>query len=103
MAKQQLLRHGPLLDQDGRLAQAGYATSLVKKYDRTAIRVPWFRIKEWDYYLVTCDRYAVAMTIADNSYMGLDSISLLDFENNWQHTNSPMRIMNWLPVSGLAS
>ena len=93
MAKQQILRHGPLLDQDGRLAQAGYATSLVKKYDRAAIRAPWFRIKEWDYYLITCDRYAVAMTIADNSYMGLDSISLLDFENGWQHTNSPMRIM----------
>ena len=91
--KQQQLTAGPLLDQNGRLVQPGYATSLVRQYDRSAIRAPWYRIKEWDYYLIICPEYAVAMTIADNSYMGLDSVSLLDFETGWQHTNSPMRIM----------
>ena len=91
--KQQLLTAGPLLDEQGRLAQPGYATGLVRQYDRSAIRAPWYRIKEWDYYLIICDTHAVALTIADNSYMGLDSVSLLDFTTGWQHTNSPMRIM----------
>ena len=91
--KQQQLTAGPLLDEKGCLVQPGYATSLIRTYDRSAIRAPWYRIKEWDYYLIICDTHAVAMTIADNSYMGLDSISLLDFEHGWQHTNSPMRIM----------
>ena len=91
--KQKLLTPGPLLDSNGSLVQPGYATALVKQYDRAAIRAPWHRIKEWDYYLIICDTHAVALTIADNSYMGLDSVSLLDFETGWQHTNSPMRIM----------
>ena len=32
-------------------------------------------MKEWDYYYVGNDHFGVALTIADNSYMGLDSIS----------------------------
>lgn len=35
-------------------------------------------------------RYALALTVADNGYMGMDSISFLDFENHWQQTLSPM-------------
>ena len=34
----------------------------------------------------------MALTIADNSYMGLDSISFIDFRKPWQHTKSPMRL-----------
>lgn len=87
------LTAGRLLDDRGQLAQAGYATQLVRSYDRAAIRAPWYRIKEWDYYLIGNDRWAVALTIADNGYMGLDSISLLDFERPWEHTQSAMRIL----------
>ena len=37
------------------------------------------------------DRFGVALTIADNSYMGLDSISFLSFEGEpWEVTRSPM-------------
>lgn len=93
MAKQQMLVPGDLLGNNGCLAQAGYATSLVKKYDRNAIAASKLRVKEWDYYLINNEKYAVALTIADNGYMGLDSVSLLDFESGWQHTNSPMRIL----------
>lgn len=32
-------------------------------------------MKEWDYYYVGNDHFGVALTIADNSYMELDSIS----------------------------
>lgn len=77
-----------LLDANGYLTEAGYAKSLILNYDRSAIKAPGFKIKEWDYYLVSCGSFAVALTVADNSYMGLDSISLLDFKVPWEHTNS---------------
>ena len=70
-------RHA-LLDEQGKLIEPGYAKKLILDYDRNAIKAGSMRIKEWDYYLVTCDDFAVALTIDDNSYMGLDSISLLD-------------------------
>ena len=89
----QIKERRPLLDASGALTEPGYATSLLLEYDRSAIRAGSLRIKEWDYYLVTCDDFGIALTIDDNSYMGLDSISLLDFREGWEHTNSPMQIM----------
>ena len=83
----------PLLDGQGNLTQAGWARKLCPVYDRSKVKGGPLRRKEWDYYLVTNGRFALALTIADNSYMGLDSISLLDFEEGWQVTRSPMRAL----------
>ena len=83
----------PLLDENGSLTEAGYAKKLLPVYDRSAIKASPLRIKEWDYYLVSNGRFAMALTIADNGYMGLDSISLLDFECNINITQSPMSFM----------
>lgn len=77
-----------LLKSDGSLAQKGYAKSLVLDYSRTDIKASKFRIKEWDYYYVGNKDYAVALTIADNGYMGLISASILDFNKVWEKTNS---------------
>ena len=88
--KQTLLTPGRLLDENGHLAQAGYATSPVRTYDRSAIRASRLRIKEWDYYLVYNGAFGVALTLADNGYMGLLSASFLDFENRAEHTVSRM-------------
>lgn len=79
---------GPLHDKKGRLTETGYATSLIKAYDRKRVHAPGFRIKEWDYYCVTSDRYALALTVAHNGYLYMDSISLLDFDENTQATKS---------------
>lgn len=87
---QRKLTEGHLHDERGRLTEAGYATSLVKRYDRARVKASPLRIKEWDYYLITSQRYALALTIADNGYMSMDSISLLDFDQPWQHTASRM-------------
>lgn len=87
---QKLLTEGPLLDKHGNLYQAGYATRLVKTYDRTQIKASPLRIKEWDYYLIANDCHALALTIADNGYMGLISWSLLDFNRAWEQTTSKM-------------
>lgn len=90
---QKRLSPGPLLKADGTLAQAGYATGLVRRYDRAAVRAGVLRIKEWDYYCIIGGDIVLALTIADNSYMGLDSVSLIDLSRSWQHTRSFMRLM----------
>lgn len=82
-----------LLDANGFLIEPGYTKGLFMNYDRNMIKAKSLRIKEWDYYLVTTHDFALALTIDDNSYMGLDSISLLDFNKKWEHTNSPMQVL----------
>lgn len=81
----------PLLDGSGNLREPGYAKRLLPIYRRADVRAPASRIKEWDYYLVANDHFAVALTIDDNGYMGLDSISFLHFDERWERTKSPMR------------
>lgn len=88
---QHLLTHGPLLNESGELNEAGYAFSLVKEYKRSAIKKLKSRIKEWDYYFFHDDEYGVALTIADNSYMALISISVIDFKNKKEWTKSYMK------------
>ena len=75
MEQHEITQAGPLLDAQGNLREAGYAKKLLPQYDRNRIKGHVMRIKEWDYYLVMNGQFALALTIADNSYMGLDSIS----------------------------
>ena len=79
---------GPLHDERGHLTEAGYATSLLKEYDRRRVAASRLRIKEWDYYCICSDQFALALTIADNGYMTMDSISLLEFDSRAQQTTS---------------
>lgn len=83
----------PLLDENGNLREAGFAKKLLPVYRRRDIRANALRIKEWDYYLVTNDHFGLALTIADNAYMGLDSISFLHFDEGWERTCSPMKFL----------
>lgn len=89
---QKRLSPGKLLDESGCLQEAGYATRLVKEYRRGEVRAGALRIKEWDYYLVSNEHFGVALTVADNSYMGLVSLSFLDFEQRTETTVSPMSL-----------
>ena len=91
MKQHEIKTKHPLLDEKGHLIEAGYAKSLILDYDRKAIKAKGYRIKEWDYYLIYNDNYGVALTIDDNSYMALDSISLIDFKNKKEITTSPMK------------
>ena len=81
MNEQNILNPGPLLDEKGDLAEAGYAFSLVKEYRRSLVKGGKNRLKEWDYYYVGNASYGIALTVANNSYMGLVSVSVLDFED----------------------
>ena len=87
----QITSPGFLHDEAGSLAQRGYATSLLLKYDRGRVRANPLRLKEWDYYYIGNDNFGLALTVADNGYMCMDSVSFLDFENCRQETRSRMR------------
>ena len=83
----------PLLDEKGNLTKAGYAKKLLPVYDRSKVKGGKTRLKEWDYYYVGNETFGVALTIADNSYMGLDSISFLWFgDEPWEITKGPIRL-----------
>ena len=88
-----IVKDGPLLDELGILREPGWATELKLQYHRKDVKAPAIRRKEWDYYLVTNGKFGLALTIADNGYMGLVSVSLLDFKENWEQTTSPMVMM----------
>lgn len=88
-----MLGSGKLLDASGALAESGYAFSQVKVYDRAAIKGKKLRIKEWDYYCFGDDKYAVALTVADNSYMSLGSVSVLDFSHLRYVTKSKIGLL----------
>lgn len=88
-----IAKSGPLLDSLGILREPGWDTKLSLAYRKKDVKVPAIRRKEWDYYLITNGKYGLALTVADNGYMGLVSISLLDFQEGWEQTTSPMLVM----------
>ena len=83
-----ITEHQELLDAKGHLTSPGYSTEEVWDYERGDIKASPFRIKEWDYYYFGNDHFGVALTIADNSYMGLVSASVMDFDDAFTHTKS---------------
>jgi hypothetical protein len=91
---QQKLTRGPLLDTKGHLVEAGYHTALVKAYDRSAVKVKGLRIKEWDYYYVGNASYGVALTVADNDYLWLTSVTWFDFEQKKETSSTNI---GWFP------
>lgn len=82
MKEQHMLTEGDLLDDNGDVTESGYAYSPLKRYDRTKIKAPKTRIKEWDYFMVTTDDFAVAFTLSDQTYMTLDTIGFMTFGND---------------------
>jgi hypothetical protein len=77
-----------LLDRNGNIAECGWSRQQLQQYHRSQIRAPKYRIKEWDYYLVIGRGFGAAFTLSDDGYVGLQSVSLLDFEKPWEHTET---------------
>ncbi len=82
-----------LLDAEGNLACPGFARKLYPVYNKKTDFKSRLKTKEWDYYYIGNSHFGLALTIDDNGYMGLDSISFLDFDNVWEITKSEMQIM----------
>lgn len=85
----------PLLNSDGSLREPGWSTDLLQVYNRQHVKAPKYRLKEWDYYLVLNKDFAIALTISDDGYIGLQSASFIDFNTPWEHTKS---ILNPFPM-----
>ena len=94
--QREITQRTPLLDKEGKLTMPGFAKKLLWDYRREDIKAPGFKIKEWDYYYIICEDFAIALTIADNSYMGLDSMSFISFKGTpWEITKSPMQFFTF--------
>ena len=77
-----------LLDRNGQIREPGWSRSILQKYRRADIKAPKYRIKEWDYYLIQTEEFAVALTLSDLAYMGMISASFIDFTKAWEHTET---------------
>ena len=91
----QITEKGKLLNELGELTNPGYSTSLIQEYSRKDIKAKKFKIKEWDYYLIYNDKYAIALTLDDNSYMGMISASLINFNDANEKTTSIIYPFTW--------
>lgn len=69
---------GPVLDKKGHPI-AGYSTQSVLHYDRSAIKAPPWRIKEWDFYQVSDKTKCLQFTLGHASYAGQVGIMFFDF------------------------
>ena len=99
MRNHEVIAPRELLNDQGNLAEPGWSRHLVQKYDRSRIKAPAWRIKEWDYYLVMGKNFAGAFTISDDGYIGLQSVSLLYLdEKPWEHTET---VLNTFPMGKL--
>ena len=94
----EVTREQKLLNSEGNIAECGWSRRQLQVYERSAIRAPKIRIKEWDYYLVMSNDFAAAFTISDDGYIGLQSVSLLDFTKPWEHTET---ILDAFPMGKL--
>lgn len=79
-----------LLNTEGNIVNPGWARKSFYQYDRAMIKASKNRIKEWDYYAVLASDYGLALTIADNGYMGFYSVTLFDFINKTEISGSEM-------------
>jgi len=84
-----------LLDANGHITKEGWARKPYWRYDRSTIKAPWYRIKEWDYYAVLSpDKgYGITFTIADMGYLGLAAVCWLDFKARTYHQLDTMRLL----------
>lgn len=89
--QREITQPGPLLDANGSLREAGYATRPLLDYDRLAVRAPAGQIKEWDRYLVACEDFALELTMADHSWMGVNTLSFIDFQEKVMVTRNMPR------------
>lgn len=86
----ELTKKDKLLNSKGMLNHAGWAKDLILEYNRSDIKASKFKIKEWDYYCILSDNKGIALTIADNSYIGFVAVTIFDFDKAEEISNSVM-------------
>ena len=77
------LNKGDLLNEKGQINEAGYAFSLIKKYNKENIKgLKHIKLKEWNYYIFLNETNGVCVTISNLSYAAMLSVTYLDFTIN---------------------
>lgn len=76
--ERELLQKGPVLDEKGRPIP-GFSRKSTLVYERSAIKAPPWRIKEWDFYQISNDHLCAQLTIGHAAYAGQVSLMLFDF------------------------
>ncbi len=78
-----------VLDANGHLTQSGYCFTDLYQYKRSAIKAGQSRIKEWDFYQISNDRYFAQITIADISLGGTITVAIEDMQTGtvWSATS----------------
>ena len=61
----QITEPSDLFDENGILIQDGWATKPLLHYNRDKVKASWFRLKEWDNYVVNHPDYNFSVTVAD--------------------------------------
>jgi hypothetical protein len=84
---------GRLLDADGSLREPGWSDAPELLYERSAVKAPSWRIKEWDYYCVLSRGFGIALTVSDNGYMGFVSATVFDFDERAETTDTLMPLL----------
>ena len=77
-----------LLNQDGNIAEPGFAKKMLYNYNRENITAKKTRLKEWDYYYISNKEFALCLTISDMGFVGALSLTVMDFVTPAQFTNS---------------
>jgi len=93
------LKSGPLLDNQGNLAEAGFSYSAVKDYRRKDVKSGAWRIKEWDYYYVGDNEKGLSITVSDLGYLSMIGVTLFDFRVPVEYSKS---ILGFFPMGKLA-
>lgn len=90
MRNHQVTTKHRLLDENGRLAEPGWSTSLVQQYDRNDIKKRKTRIKEWDYYYImsASNKFCLCLTVSDLGYLGLNSVNFIDLDGATEKTQT---------------
>ena len=88
MIQHEITKKTKLLDENGNVAEPGYAKKMLYEYNRENITAPKALLKEWDYYYIGNDKAAICLTIADMGYIGALSATYLDFTVPTQVTKS---------------
>ncbi len=99
----EITKKGNLLKSNGTPAEAGYSTQRVLTYNREAIKVPW-RIKEWDFYQISNDRFCIQLTIGHISYAGSIAVTAFDFASGKKQSATKFLVLpfNKLNMPGSA-
>jgi len=96
----EIIQPTELLDEKGLLVRPGWSRQPLWNYNRSKIKAPALRIKEWDYYYVLSDnlKRGITFTFSDLGYLGLMAVCWLDFEKK---TFLQTEIMVPLPLGRL--